>query len=564
MTPFPEAEIMTIKRLEVALRKMDYKLLKDGAYKLHEKFHSGHKFEYLDLLEDILLEVSENPQVPSDIKEILCPTIEDILLQGRAEESLVQTQIQSTTPKLQEQNNPARLSAFDAFGSQKEAPVKYFSEQSPFSAQPFKEFNPSSSVKNSSTPLFFTNQVPYGAKQEDKISEENEYLNQDDNHNEDMVQNNEVVYQENIEALKEEYSKEENEIKNQEENIEEFSEENHQEEIPQEEVYEEENRNYQIENAQTKIEEEVTDENFENEIQDEIKEEAYGNTQEEIHNDMQEDAHGDIQKEIIKEVQEEIQEKSFAEENKEKDSIAIFYGQDISNEKIKNIIKYRKLLQQSSDDSNKVCEIFKLISEITTQANTNVVELKGILEKLKSNNYKTNLITNSQSALFFELFDMCGIEYELYDIDFKNDVNFSALYGLSNLFSCMECEEKYLDINNDIRPLVLECPKCKCPMYPDFYAPTTQCGINMEYYNSAFASLSNSNVWLLIHPSFNDKISSDMIEYAFRTNKTIQKIYILEKDINVRETYKYVFSKINPNVKIYADNNTLEDFLNFI
>ena len=26
MAPFPEAEIMTIKRLEVALRKMDYKL----------------------------------------------------------------------------------------------------------------------------------------------------------------------------------------------------------------------------------------------------------------------------------------------------------------------------------------------------------------------------------------------------------------------------------------------------------------------------------------------------------------------------------------------------------
>ena len=82
MTPFPEAEIMTIKRLEVALRKMDYKLLKDGAYKLHEKFHGGYKFEYLNLLEEILLEVSENPQVPSDIKDILCPTIEDILLQS--------------------------------------------------------------------------------------------------------------------------------------------------------------------------------------------------------------------------------------------------------------------------------------------------------------------------------------------------------------------------------------------------------------------------------------------------------------------------------------------------
>ena len=60
MAPFPEAEIMTIKRLEVALRKMDFKLLKDGAYKLHEKYHGGHRFEYLDLLQDILVEILNN------------------------------------------------------------------------------------------------------------------------------------------------------------------------------------------------------------------------------------------------------------------------------------------------------------------------------------------------------------------------------------------------------------------------------------------------------------------------------------------------------------------------
>ena len=81
MAPFPEAEIMTIKRLEVALRKMDFKLLKDGAYKLHEKFHSGHKFEYPDLLKEIYLEIINNPSIPTDVKDILTPTIEDILNQ---------------------------------------------------------------------------------------------------------------------------------------------------------------------------------------------------------------------------------------------------------------------------------------------------------------------------------------------------------------------------------------------------------------------------------------------------------------------------------------------------
>lgn len=543
MTPFPEAEIMTIKRLEVALRKMDYKLLKDGAYKLHEKFHGGHKFEYLDLLEEILLEVSENTQVPSDIKDILCPTIEDILLQAKAEESLVQTQ--STTPKLQE--NAPKISAFDAFGSQKDTPVKYFSQQSPFSAQPFKDFNNASGVRNNSTPLFFTDQVPYNSKQEkaQEIEQNNEYIEKNNNENNKISNNetiqNEVSYEENNKVIEEIEAPKENIEENIQSEIQEYQ-EKYQDVVQQEPVYEEAQEEYQAdyqnkENIEEYIEpksEEIFEENVEQDTQE------YNNN-----------------------YQEEHQEEIIEEQKEEEKTIAIFYGQDISSEKIKNIINYRKLLQQAKEGNN-IGEIFKLISEITTQANTGVVELKGILEKLKSNNYRTNLITNSQSAKFFELFDLCGIEYDLYDVDFKTDVNLSALYGLSNLFSCLDCEEKYLDINNDIKPLILECPKCKCPMYPDFYTPSAEYGLNMEYYNSSFVSLANSKTWLLIHPSFNDKISSDMIEYAYRTNKNIENIYILEKDINVRETYKYVFSKINPNVRIYADNNTLEDFLNSI
>ena len=79
MAPFPETEIMTIQRLEVALRKMDLKLLKDGAYKLHEKFHGGFHFEYIDNLKNILYTVKNDDSIPEDIKSVLIPTIEDIL-----------------------------------------------------------------------------------------------------------------------------------------------------------------------------------------------------------------------------------------------------------------------------------------------------------------------------------------------------------------------------------------------------------------------------------------------------------------------------------------------------
>ena len=78
MAPFPESESMTIKRLEVALKKKDMHLLKDGAYKLHEKFHTGHRFEFITELEQILKYAKTN-DIQWEIKEILCPTIEEIL-----------------------------------------------------------------------------------------------------------------------------------------------------------------------------------------------------------------------------------------------------------------------------------------------------------------------------------------------------------------------------------------------------------------------------------------------------------------------------------------------------
>lgn len=101
MAPFPESESMTIKRLEVALRKKDMHLLKDGAYKLHEKFHTGHRFEFTPELEQILNYVKDN-DIPDEIKEILCPTIEEILSQdsyGNSPDSRLQTpQNPSNTP----------------------------------------------------------------------------------------------------------------------------------------------------------------------------------------------------------------------------------------------------------------------------------------------------------------------------------------------------------------------------------------------------------------------------------------------------------------------------------
>ena len=101
MAPFPESESMTIKRLEVALRKKDMHLLKDGAYKLHEKFHTGHRFEFLLELKQILDYVKNN-DIPQEIKDILCPTIEEIInVKNTQQEEILQPVVKEEDLRLQ-------------------------------------------------------------------------------------------------------------------------------------------------------------------------------------------------------------------------------------------------------------------------------------------------------------------------------------------------------------------------------------------------------------------------------------------------------------------------------
>lgn len=147
MAPFPETEIMTIKRLEVALRKLDFKLLKDGAYKLHEKYHSGFKFEYLDLLREILSTAQNTQSMPADIKNVLVPTIEDILND---------TPINENEEESYEPNRVSSLTSL-SYSTKHEADLKLQVEmqkniQSPFSAQPFKEFSTPKVVVNNPAP----------------------------------------------------------------------------------------------------------------------------------------------------------------------------------------------------------------------------------------------------------------------------------------------------------------------------------------------------------------------------------------------------------------------------
>ncbi len=76
-----ESETLILKRLESALNNGSSEQLKVAAYKLHEKFHSGHKFEYKNELKQVL-DYVETQSFEEDTTILLTSTIKEILSQA--------------------------------------------------------------------------------------------------------------------------------------------------------------------------------------------------------------------------------------------------------------------------------------------------------------------------------------------------------------------------------------------------------------------------------------------------------------------------------------------------
>ena len=553
MAPFPEDEIMTIKRLEVALRKSDFKLLKDGAYKLHEKYHSHHHFEYPDLLQIILDEVQANYAIPPDIKDILVPTIQDILSnQDDDNQNEQQARVSSLTSLSYGMNSSSQKTQQPDFEEFKPIKTEDFDnpdEKEEFEKpeeyiKPFQEFNSEKSIEEIPMPEIITEQANSLKENNDSKFIVNNF---DAQPSEDFITGVPIFEQQNIFESKIEEKKEE--ILPQE-----FSELKEPENIEYEEKFVEKSLDeiqpVQFENTTEEAENAVFEED------DEPKEYLYQKKAEEPKFEEPKFVEPKIQ-EQIEEPEEEIEE---AEEIINKKSVAIFFGQDSSIEKIKNIIKYSELIHSHGNFS--LNEITALINEIKVQADTNVSELKVFLERLKNTNHIINLLTTSQSANLIDLFTQSDITYSIFNPTEEKRINLLPLMGLTNLYKCTGCENEFLENNEKVNSFILQCPRCKGAMLPNLYCSQSQ--LNMDYYNSSLIALANSDTWLLIHPSLSEKITLNMIRSALKVSSKVKEIYIFDKDINVRETYRKLAQDANSEIKVNINSNAMEEFFSNI
>ena len=146
----------------------------------------------------------------------------------------------------------------------------------------------------------------------------------------------------------------------------------------------------------------------------------------------------------------------------------------------------------------------------------------------------------------------------------SSKINLMPIFSLSNLFKCSRCTNAHLDSTSEIAPMVLQCPRCKSPMFPTFYtAKDNYAQIDLENYNSCLIGLANSKIWLIVNPS-EDKFSLNLLKSAFTMSNVVEEVFVVHKDINTREMFKNLFNHIKPSIKINVSTTVIEDFIRTI
>jgi len=534
--PFSESESMTIKRLEVALRKMDLQLLKDGAYKLHEKFHSGHRFEYINELRQIYEFVQARENIPPEISNILKSTIEEIIKKDEEDRSWENAGVQEV-----EYDN---LNKLDDIISRLDDPIPQtpqnkIDSQKPVSPiQTTPQRNP---VPPPPVPGEQLTQKP--AEQVQPVQQS--LLHQEQSSLSDKIQvSNEANNEINIDTA-------------QIDNLPDIHHAAHP--APQNEPPVNEYASY-----------EQTESNVRDEQSAETQDAFVGHSAEEFLGD-------DFTQEVFQdsEYTEECQEeRSEGGTDSSPSEIALFYDDAQADIDFSIIKDYRNQLNMLFS-KNQSCDEFKLLREISNISNiidTPIDDVDRIISTLTTTKNKTSFLTTSQSQNFTKMFVRGNLDFEIPFV--KKARNPEKAYtiipmlGFSNIFVCSNCNARNLKTDFNTKTLSVQCPDCDGACFPDLYAVNSyNPDCNPIFWHRSFATFVKAKTWVLVNPPLdeNKEVIFDFLKTAYDASAP-KRVYLLSRENDKREFYKQTFSTINPNCDLRCDYSTqeklCEDFIN--
>jgi len=536
MVSFPESESMTIKRIEVALRNNDMQLLKEAAYKLHEKYHTGYHFTMLEELAYISDYVKEG-EIPVEIKEMLCYTIEEILSVAeknvseyvndeeyeKQKEVMAQnyaynfgdTTVDSMTREDKNEENEILENEIVNQNLSEEIIENNIEE-----TNLLNEEKPSEVIQNSLWQSANVDEVESEVEildilKEDKVVEEPEVI--------DMYAKNE---EDNVSSEQQEQTLKQEEVTFSEDEVIDMyakSEEVEEQQIPKEPIEHEEG--YGVPDFVDVYEENTKDEN-----------EGYGvkfeNPDEEV----------------------------------KRGNVAIFYDTNINFETAKSIKTYRNKLNFIASDfegnyaNNILDEASSIMDDIDVEER-NICKFLAKISKIKC--YKIFITTSQNQGLPSTLLkEDVKFQIPMVQNTYADDatMDFIPMFGLTNLFSCMKCNTKFLNTGLDFKAITLECPECGNIAYPDIY-DTTNLECNPIFWHRAFGSLMEAKTWILINPPTSQEKEAimDFLKVAFKQSAP-EKIYLYSNN----NIYENLFYSLNPKTQVFSLYDTLDQmYLDF-
>lgn len=506
--PFSESESMTIKRLEVALRKMDFQLLKDGAYKLHEKFHAGHKFEYIKELRQILDYINQK-SIPPEISRILKTTIEDILAKDEEDRSWENAGVQEM--EFENLNNlDALIANIDNPKPQQQPQMQQRPQQQP--AQPSQTQYGSTHSSAPRQPFFEQPSL--------------ESINVDINTNDDpdLI---DAAALEQISMLGE---------------LQDVPEVNmtQQEHTPEAPLYQQPQSTYQV-------------------PQQDVQQVQAPPVEQQAAQQPQKQQQEQIQEEESDQQQSEIA--VFYDDAQS--------GVDFSH--IKDYRNQLNMLFSKNQQSSVEYNLLKQIANITNIINTPIDDIDKILSTLTTTKNKVSFLSTSQSQNITRAFVMGNLDFEIPFVKTakkpKDAYSIVPMLGFSNIFVCSHCNARNLKTDFNTKTLSVQCPECDSACFPDIYAVNSyNPDCNPIFWHRAFATLVRSKIWVLVNPPLdeNKEIIFDFLKTAYQAS-TPKRIYLLSLDGDKREFYRQAFSSINPNCDLRCDyvsqEKLCEDFI---
>lgn len=254
-----------------------------------------------------------------------------------------------------------------------------------------------------------------------------------------------------------------------------------------------------------------------------------------------------------------------------RDSVSIFYNEDLAEEDIKLIRAYRSGLESimnGSDEEFPSKNWFNNLSHLCSSLNRANPQMEELLQILKDVKVKGSIVAASYSSSVFQTLLKFGINFSmpaLKDSQMTSEhFKYFALGGLINSYVCCSCESKSLKTGSHFDAVTGCCKKCSSMLYPDICdISTSQALSSPKNWYQAFSQMSKSTVWVLLNPSLNSKPQvEEMLAYAAGEDQNLKRVYIISKNSEIATAWKNIIESKIEDVDVKDHYPTVGIFLN--